>query len=311
MSLLSKLAIQWNTLFEGEFDLRENEDMSSFTTLSLEVRAPLIIIKSVRSLSEILKTLSKQNIKYQIIGKGSNSICVDSKTSPYLLLDLPFDRSVLASVEKSYILPASLPLSLLTSAAMRLDIGGWEIFTGIPGTLGGSVFMNAGTNLGEIGSLITKVWFVTAGGEQKVLELTPDDFSYRKNNFMKSGDVIWQVEIKSLGVIQGQSEGIQEYLRKRKENQPLDKSTCGCIFKNYTQGTTCRAGQFIDIMGLQGLGKKGLKVSNRHANFIEHHGDAQFEEFRWLVDQLKEELLLNYGIIFEEEFQVLGNCLND
>jgi UDP-N-acetylmuramate dehydrogenase len=195
---------------------------------------------------------------------------------------------------------------VLTSAAMRHNIADWEVFTGIPGTLGGSVFMNAGTNLGEIGNLIKRVWIVTRNGNHLEKKLSQDDFSYRGSKFLAEGEIIWQVEITSHNTKERQREVISKYLQKRRSQQPLDQATCGCTFKNYTKGNTCRAGLFIDIMGLSGFGMNGLKVSNQHANFIEHHGGANVEEFFFLVDQIKEELLLNYGISFEEEFQVLG-----
>ncbi len=283
-------------------------DLHNYTTLKLSVLGSLITISSLEGLQQVLRDLSQENINYFILGRGSNVVCTNSKSNVFLLLDFPLDREYLNSYRESYLLPASCPLSLLTSVAIRYGLKGWEVFTGIPGNLGGSVAMNAGTALGEIGKLIRKVAVVTPRGELKEYEKTMLKFSYRKNTFLLPGECIYQVEIEHLGQDREISESIKSYLRKRKEQQPLDKNSCGCVFKNKKE-ENCNypAGMFIDRLGLSGLGVGSLKVSNKHANFIEHQGGASYTEFMHLVEMLQDELLLNYGINFEPEFQFLGN----
>ncbi len=307
MSSLSKLAIDWEILFKDDFVFEESKNLSSLTTLKLMAHAPLIIIRSRECLSHILKSLTDNKITYNIIGKGSNIIC-DNSDMPYVLLDFMVDRAILEKFANRYILPGSVPISLLTSAAMKLSLDGWEVFTGIPGTLAGSVAMNAGTNLGEIGSLIKTVWVVKPNGDDYKYTVDADSFCYRGNSFLKDGEVIWQVEITSSGKKSDQENNIREYLKKRKESQPLDKATCGCIFKNHISVNTCRAGLFIDIMGLSGFELEGLKISHKHANFMEHSGGAEYKTFIDMMKLLEDELLLNYGITFKREFQVLGSA---
>src|SRR5690606_37940156 len=105
-------------------------------------------------------------------------------------LDLPFDLNYLSESHDEYVLPASLGLNHLTAHAVKFGLSGWEVFTGIPASLGGAIYMNAGTNLGEIGALVKSVDIVNSDGVLRTLLVSDQSFSYRKNHFVKSGDVI-------------------------------------------------------------------------------------------------------------------------
>ena len=95
---------------------------------------------------------------------------------------------------------------------------------------------------------------------------------------------------------------IREYLHKRTRSQPLDKSTCGCVFKNFSKN--CRAGKFLDILGLKGFTYNGITISPVHANFMENSGMGSSTDFLKMVDIINEEVYLQFGIRFELEVKL-------
>jgi UDP-N-acetylmuramate dehydrogenase len=285
-------------------EFEENKDLKNFTTMRLKACGDLITVKSVEGLRKVQLLFKEKSMRFHILGMGANQLIPTKLNYPYLKLDLPFDKSYLDSVRENYILPASVKLSVLSSHATKNGLTGWEAFTGIPATIGGATFMNAGTNLGEIGPLITKVRLITASGEQKTVEINESSFSYRKNHFVNNGDVIYEIEMRHLGVDPAISKKIRDYLALRNKTQPLKESTCGCVFKNSHGTVTCRAGKFIDIMGLKGFGSDKVRISPKHANFMENLGDASDEDVKFMINCVKEELKLQYGVDFETEVRI-------
>ena len=283
-------------------EYEEEKDLSLFSTMRLKAHGDLITVKSKDALVLVQQLLSKKKISPLILGMGANQLLCEKSRVPYLRLDFSFDKNYLSKARDLYLLPASIRLSVLSSHAVKFGLKGWENFTGIPATLGGAVFMNAGTNLGEIGDLIKKVYIIDATGEEKIVEVDENSFSYRKNNFLNTGDVVYQVEMKHLGIDPAASQKIKDYLDLRNRSQPLKEFTCGCVFKNMSKDSlTCRAGLFIDILGLKGLMLNTLVVSPKHANFIENRGNATRKEVLKLIELIKNELYLQYGIMFDTE----------
>ena len=274
------------------------------STMRLTSKGDLITVRSKEALIHVQKILSAQKVKPVILGMGANQLLAIKSKNPYLKLELPFDKSYLEEVHEEYELPASVTLSILSSHAVKFGLKGWEGLTGIPATVGGAVFMNAGTNLGEIAPLVRKVWVISRSGEEKEIEITKESFSYRKNHFLNEGDIIYKVLLVHLGQDPEISNTIKEYLSLRNKTQPLKEFTCGCVFKNNIKGARiCRAGQFIDILGLKGLTHRNLRISPKHANFIENMGGASKIGMVELIEIIKNELYLQYGVRFETEVQ--------
>ena len=244
------------------------KDLSKFSTMRLKSVGNLITIKNVVTLKQVLALLTKNKMNWRTLGWGANILLPETSEVPYLHLDFDYDRTIFDEPRAEYLLPASVSLATLTSHANKFGLKGWEVFTGIPASLGGATYMNAGTNLGEIGNVITEVFLINKFGEEKIVKINSTSFSYRHNHFVDDGDVIYQIRLKHFGQDEAISKKIKEYLEMRNRTQPLKEWTCGCIFKNYEnneRGVTCRAGLFIDIMGLKGLTYKNLQVSLKHA----------------------------------------------
>lgn len=280
------------------------KDLTKFTTMRLRAFGDLIVVKSVDSLKKTVACLTSSGIDYTVIGLGANQLLPELSEKPYLKLDLEFDKSYLESPKNNYILPASLSLSILTSHAVKFGLKGWEVFTGVPATMGGAVFMNAGTKYGDIGDLITLVKVITKDGDEKIIKIEDDSFSYRKNNFLKPGDVVYEIEMRHFGIDKSISGKINEYLEMRRRTQPLQKYTCGCVFKNKQGVRTCRVGQCIDIIGLKGFVDHGIQISTVHANFMENIDNATYEDVIKMIEVVQKELKLHFGVSFETEVRM-------
>ena len=285
--------------------LEEGKDLTKLSTMRLKAIGNLITVKSVEDLKQLLPALKNEKIRYRMLGWGANQLLPKESEIPYITLSLPFDKTYLDEVRELYELPASVSLSIMSSHAVKNGLKGWEVFTGIPASLGGAIFMNAGTNLGEICSIIKEVTLVTSAGELKVEIINKESFSYRKNHFVEIGDVIVGAKLVHLGQSPEITNQIKEYLALRNRTQPLKESTCGCIFKNYNKSSDiCRAGMFIDIIGLKGFTHKDIQISPKHANFMVNLGDSNLDDISKTIDIVKKELMLQYGVEFETEVKL-------
>lgn len=285
-------------------EVKPDTDLGQLTTMRLIAKGDLLIIRSLTALCQTIKTLTTFQTKYTPIGLGANTIISEIAPHPYLKLDLPFNRKELEELKEEYVLPASLTLGSLSKCASTFGLKGWEVFTGIPASLGGAIFMNAGTNLGEIGSLVKKIRLVNNQGEIETVIPNETTFSYRKNNFLKVGDVVFEVTLGHKGIDSNVGNLIQDYLKKRAASQPLSKRTCGCVFKNRKAHPACRAGQSLDIIGFKGFTYKNIRVSPVHANFFEHEGGASRSDLVDMAKIINEELRLQMGVTLEFEVRV-------
>ena len=286
---------------DPEIEIFRDFDLKKYSTMRLSSRGNLISVKSSASLGELIRFCAKNKLKYLILGMGANTLLKEIIDIPILKLDFPLDEDYLSQTQELYHLPASITLAKLSSHAVKFGMIGWEVFTGIPATLGGAVFMNAGTNLGEIGNLIESVKYFDRKGKLIERKVSPKDFVYRKNVFLKEGDVIFEVTLKNLGQKKEISDQIKNYLKKRNESQPLSEFTCGCTFKNSQEA--CRAGHYLDIIGMKGFSSENFKISHKHGNFIVHFGEGSYSEVIGFMNFIQQELKLQYGVEFEFEVE--------
>jgi UDP-N-acetylmuramate dehydrogenase len=289
----------------ADIKVEENIDLTKYTTMKLLAHGDLIVIKSLLSVKKVVKALTENRIDYTILGWGANMLLPKTSSSPYLKLEVDFDRNIFEANTSEFNLPASVSLSTLTSVALQKGFKGWEVFTGIPATLGGAIAMNAGTNLGEISSLITDVIIIDKNGIERSQKITANSFGYRKNNFLRSGDIVISAKIKHFGIDDKIKTQIQEYLAKRNSSQPMQMKTCGCVFKNRKiVDKTCHAGGHIDRIGLKGLSLNGVQVSQKHANFMENIGNATYEDVLGLIEIINDELNMTFGWTLETEVRL-------
>jgi len=275
-------------------------DLKNLTTLKLESVGELFVIKSEEELIKILKNFKNENINYFVLGNGSNTILNEKILCPVLKLDIKNPDYIFDKIQKTYRLSASTSLQKLTSLALKHSLKGWECFTGIPATLGGAIFMNAGTGLGEISDIVESVEIINVFGEKVIISNDKLKFSYRKNLFLNEGDIISYVTLKYFGIDKEVNGIIKKYLRLRSNSQPLTEHSAGCTYKNYKK-ENYPAGKFIDLLGLKGLMFKNLQISPVHANFIVNNGVASKKDLVRLLEIIDNELVSTFGFNFEKE----------
>lgn len=295
------------SLFESIKQIEDCEihascELTSYTTLRLESRGDLVVVKSVPALQRLLPMLLAAEKKYLVVGWGANQILSALCQEIIIHLDLPLEPSSLQELKSHYVLPASTGLNLLTGLAVRFGLKGWEVFTGVPASLGGAIYMNAGTNLGEIGRIVKSVTMVTPQGQLRTECINQGSFSYRKNHFVRPGEIIVEAELTHLGVDGEIAPTIKNYLEYRKNSQPLTTKNCGCVFKNPMKDVP--AGKLIDSIGLKGIQLGGLRISQKHANFFENAGSADWDQFSSLIELIKFQMDHFYGIEFELEVKI-------
>ena len=287
-----------------EFD----KDLTNFSTMKLVATGDLFTITSIEALCQTLRALTEHNQNYRLLGLGANQLLLKQGDRPYIRLSFGLEEDYLTLPRDEYHLPASLNIAKLTAHASRFELKGWEGLTGIPATLGGAIFMNAGTALGEIGPLVKDVQIVNKKGELRTENINESSFSYRKNNFLEEGDVVVSATLTHFGVEEGLREKIRDYLKKRNDTQPMKAATCGCVFKNYKKETkegveTCAAGKCIDIIGMKGYEFKNLRISPIHANFMENLGGASADDVLEFIKMIQDKVEEEFGFRLETEVQ--------
>lgn len=281
--------------------LYEDIDLARFTTIRIHVKGSLVSISTIEALKKVILLLKKNNVRYHIVGLGANQVLINTKDVLFIKLDFSFNEEDI-TIKKLYF-PASVTLARLSKLAKRMHLGGWEIFTGIPASLGGAIAMNAGTRLGEMKDLVKKVDVLTADGDLKTIEGEYLKFSYRNNLFLNAGDIIVGAELSFKEIDENIDKKIDEYLLYRSKTQPLSSKNCGCVFKN--PSPLIPAGKVIDELGLKGEEYKGLKISEVHGNFIENIHDASALDFYDFVHEIKRIVKEKRGIEFEFEVKLI------
>lgn len=199
---------------------------------------------------------------------------------------------------------AGIANSMLLKKLDRMGVGGLGCLTGVPGTVGGAIRMNAGTRIGEIGDRVAFVRIMMSDGS--IRNLTPDElnFEYRRGH-LPTGSVVTRVGLwVSKDAHQDEQRHREEHLAYRKASQPLDQPSCGSTFKNPPGDA---AGRLIDAAGLKGTAIGGAKISEKHANFFINTGDATAADIYALIRLARETVRERFAITLEPEVHAVGD----
>ena len=272
----------------------------NYTTYKLSGKIKKVIYPTdVLNLVELLKYLSSNNMKYMVIGNGSNIIFMHDYDGVIIKLDN--FRDVLIN-ETEIMVGAGYDLIKLAMKTARLGLSGLEFASGIPGTIGGAVYMNAGAYNHEMSEIVKDITIIDDNFEVKKLSKKDIDFGYR-NSILKRKKYICISA--TLSLKKGDREKILEVIKERKEKrkktQPLNYPSAGSVFQNPSGDF---AGRLIEQAGLKGMNINDAVVSKKHANFIINKGCASGKDIKKLMFLVKKEVLKKYGIelISEQEF---------
>ena len=282
--------------------ITENIDLKKYTTYKAGgVGKILIEPESIEKLTVLLKYINDNNIKYKILGFGSNLIFSDNLYDGILIkLDL-FDNIEI----KGNLVTAGAGVSLikLSLQAARHDLAGLEFASGIPGSVGGAVYMNAGAYGSDMGYIVKSVKVLTPDGKIINMDNKQLDYHYR-TSFLKQNKGYICLEA-TLKLYTGKKESILEVIRDRKhrrlESQPLEYPSAGSVFRN--SGDT-PAWKLIEGIGYKGKRIGDAMVSTKHANFIVNIGHAKGDDIKKLILEIQRKVKEKYNIDLkiEQEF---------
>jgi UDP-N-acetylmuramate dehydrogenase len=279
--------------------------LSDVTSIKIGGKVPLLInISNLDALIGLLKLLAIYKAPFLVIGNGTNILADDSDHNLIILRI----NSDFAEIKQSTNFLTCLSGAMLTTIcrfAMTRSLSGIEPLFGIPGTIGGAVFMNAGAYGREISDIVESVTAITSAGVIKTYTKEECLFSYRESIFMHNNETIASVKLR---LSPGESEQIRSqmssYTQRRREKQPLEFPSAGSAFKR-PKGAYASA--LIDDCGLKGLSVGGAKISEKHAGFIINTGNATFDDVITLMKKVIGIVELQTGFKLEPEPIILSN----
>ena len=245
--------------------------------------------KDVSSLKQLISYLNTEKIPYKIIGNGSN-LLFSEKTYEGVLIRLNEFDNIDFLVGGKIRVGAGASLIKVSLLAAKKGLTGLEFAAGIPGTVGGSVFMNAGAYKSDMGYVVESVKVLTPTLQVISLENKEMDFHYRSSYLQRHRDFICLEVVFKLQ--KGKREAIEEVIRERRErriaSQPLEYPSAGSVFRNPPDNF---AGKLIEDAGLKGKKKGGAMVSDKHANFIVNYDNASSDDIKYLIDLCHDKVL--------------------
>ena len=256
--------------------------------------------QSIEQLKEVVRRCNENNIRIYVIGFGSNLLIGDDGLTA-AVITLEADQFKQTQIEGELVTAwAGADLSKLVLSCVQKGLSGIEALTGIPGSIGGAVKMNAGGNFGDIGAAVETVTLMDNQGN--VFEKSKPElmFDYRGTNI--TAKFILSAQMK---LVPGDPEQIMRTLKEiwifKKNSQPLNTKNSGCIFKN-PRGVS--AGALIDRAGLKGLQIGGAAVSEKHANFIIAEKGCKSRDVMRLIDAIKERVKEHFDTELELEIEI-------
>lgn len=280
-----------------------DEPMNKYTSFKIGGPAECLIkLKTAEELKEILKIAKNQNIPLTIIGNGSN-VLVSDKGIKGIVLKIEIDTFEL-NYEQAYLKVGSgVKLAFIAQKCLKKELAGFEFASGIPGTIGGAIRMNAGAHGKEMKDIVKTITYMDRNGEIHKIQNEQAEFEYRKSLFSHKDYIILEVEIE---LEKGKTEDIQEkmteYATYRKEKQPIEYPSAGSTFK---RGADFITAKLIDECGLKGYQIGGAQISEKHAGFIINKENATAEDVINLMEYTKEQVYNKFGKIIEPEIEVL------
>lgn len=283
--------------------VERNPLLSKYTTYKVGGKALAIVYpKNVDGLIKLLRLLKENDVKYKILGNGSNLLFSDSLFEGIIIKLSSFDEIEFFGNNKVRVGAgySLIKLSLLTA---KKGLAGLEFASGIPGTVGGAVFMNAGAYKSDMGYVVQEVKVLTPDYKIITLENKELNFHYRSSFLQKHPEYICLEVIIKLkkGDREILNEVINERRERRRESQPLEYPSAGSVFRNPDGGF---AGKMIEDLGLKGYSNGGAKVSDKHANFIINYNKATSKDIKELIDYVHDAVLKEYNVDLkiEQEF---------
>lgn len=289
---------------KAECKILTDEPMKNHCSFKIGGNAEILAIpENEKTLCNILKYADERNIRCRILGNGSNVLVSDDGLSGIVIKLMNGLCDLIYLGDGLIACGAGVSLTRLCNYALSLSLTGLEFAYGIPGSVGGAVYMNAGAYGGEIKDVIYSVRSVDKKGNVTETPSSDISFSYRNTSFMTDDKIITQAYFK---LENGNKDEIKEKMNtlmaKRQASQPLDFPSAGSTFKRPPIGY---AAAHIDECGLKGRAVGDAMVSTKHAGFVINNGNATFSDVTSLMEIIIEEVKNRHSVILEPEVVIL------
>jgi len=284
-------------------DVRQHEPMSRHTTMKAGGNADLLVVPhDVEELRRIVLAAHRSGLPLIVLG-GSNVIVQDGGITGVVVKLSRVNRIRMIGSHRIEA-EAGVLLPRLARAAARAGLSGLEFAIGIPGTVGGSIVMNAGTREGELAPRIDSVTLMRPDGELVILEREALHFRYRHAELPQGCVVSARFDLKPSPAVEIEA-AMKRMLDARSSTQPLHSPSAGCVFKNPPGDS---AGRLIEAAGLKGCRIGDAQVSDRHANFIINRGRAQTRDILALIRHVGRQVERRFGVTLELEVKIVGRA---
>ena len=274
-------------------DVEENVSFQTMTTLKVGGNARYVVYpKDIFSLSAVLEICSNEKVPCKMLGFGSNILPSDDEFEGVIIrLNRTFNNLYVDNDE--VIVQAGYSVISLAYEMMNRSLSGLEFASGIPGTVGGCVYMNAGAYLSSMSDVIEAVQ-VIKDGNIVWMENRECCFGYRCSVFQEHPD--WIIIAVKLRLKPGQKEEIKDLMSQRQKrrfaSQPLDKPSAGSVFRNPADHY---AWEYVDMIGYRGRRQGGAMVSPKHSNFIVNEDNATAQDILTLIEEIQQKVRTEYN----------------
>lgn len=295
------------TELEG-IDIRFDEPLKKYTYTKVGGPADYLAFPRNRyELVRIVQFANKEQISWIVLGNASNIIVRDGGIRGFVIM---FDQLRTIMVN-GYTMEVEAGAKLIdtTHVALHHSLTGFEFACGIPGSIGGAVFMNAGAYGGEIAHVLLSCKVLTPDGEIKTVHAEDMKFGYRSSVIQETGDIVISAKF---ALAPGNHTAIRQEMDRlthlRELKQPLEYPSCGSVFKRPLGHF---AGQLISEAGLKGHRIGGVEVSTKHAGFMVNVADGNAQDYEDLIAHVIHAVEKNSGITLEREVRIIGEALTE
>ena len=288
----------------SEEDILTREYMKNHTSFKIGGSADFLVTpRTVDQIQNLIKTLKKENIPVFIMGNGSN-LLVSDKGIRGVVIKLSKNFSSFSISGDEVTAQSGILLSTLSKSIVNESLSGFEFASGIPGTIGGAVTMNAGAYDSEMKNIVEEVVAMDMDGNIKTFTNQEMNFRYRKSRVTDETLVVLEAKLKlDKGNIEDIKAKIDDFTVRRTTKQPLTAYSAGSTFKR-PEGYF--AGKLIEDAGLKGIIMRNAAVSSLHSGFVINTGDATCENILELIEFIKLTVFSKFGVMLEEEVRVVG-----
>ncbi|CAN5807648.1 UDP-N-acetylmuramate dehydrogenase [soil metagenome] len=291
-------------------EVREAEPLARYSTYRIGGPATVVLPTAAEDVATAVRMAHEAGVPWFALGLGSNILLPDDGLDALVVrLGKGLDR--LERDGDRWIVGAGLPAPLAARRTAAAGFAGLHIFVGVPGSVGGGIYMNAGCHGGDWAEVVESVTVVDQAGRDAVVPRSEVPFTYRRSGL--DGRVVLEATVRLRREEQHRlDEQITEMFEWRQSGTPFNQPCCGSVFKNPAGPSWKRedgprtAGQLIEAAGLKGFRHGAAEVSPMHANYFVNTGGATAADVRGLIDRVRQKVEREFGALLEPEVKIIG-----